>query len=66
MQDVADAMVEAVASLVLRGDVHPGAASQLLDAAIARLPAGAQKMVRFEAHRRWMNRSENLEWQSAT
>lgn len=54
MQNVATAMVEAVLSLVEQGGVNPQAASSLLDRAIARLPAAAQAMIRFEAHRLWM------------
>ncbi|WP_159996794.1 hypothetical protein [Roseomonas sp. 18066] len=60
MQEVASALVEAVGSLVGQGDVQPGAAPGLLDSAIQGLPAGARSMVRFEAHRLWMRRIDNL------
>jgi hypothetical protein len=66
MQDVAEALVDAVEHLIAQGNVHPAAASQLLDNAIDGLPAGARSMVGFEAHRLWMRRPADLGWQDAT
>ncbi|WP_131829603.1 hypothetical protein [Teichococcus deserti] len=60
MQDVAAALVEALQGLVGQGNVPPGAAPRLLDNAIEGLPQGARSMVRFEAHRLWMRRIDNL------